>query len=152
MVRDPARQALGRLPQQRRAGAPEDEEAGRVAGTVHEDPQQAKESFVPLHLVNDHESAKGRQREFGIGQPPFVRGVLQIEGGDGSGCLGDQLACEGGLAHLAGPDDPDDRELVEKVPDLGLMARASDHGPMILEKRKRRLCFSSFKATPHRRG
>jgi len=139
VVRDAARQALGGLAQERGARAPEDEEAGRVVGTVHEHPQKAKEAFVPLHLVNDHQSTKGRQRELGVREPVLVGRVLQIEDGHRSGQVRDQPAGEGRLAHLARPDDPDHRKVLEQFPDLRLVLPANDHGVIILENQKYRL-------------
>ena len=113
VVDDAPRQALRRLPQQVRGSAAQDHVSRGVVGVVQQDAKNRKEIGPRLDLVQHDQAAQGTQRQLRLGQAGQMLGVLQVEPGDRSRMSLRHLACQGGLAHLAGAEDGDRRMLVE---------------------------------------
>ena len=107
---------------------PEREKARGVVGSVREDPQQTKESFLALDLVDDHEPLQRFERELGIGERRLVRRVFEVEEGDRLPLAADQGAGERRLSDLPRADETDDRKHPQQVPDGCFVSDTREHG------------------------
>ncbi len=103
--RQPPREALGALPEQLRRRGAEEQELARRPGLVDEDAEHREEVRAELDLVDAHQAAAlTGQEPLRIGQPPQVRGPLEVHPERGGGEHGPR---ERRLADLACPEEGD---------------------------------------------
>ena len=131
---------------------PRTRKARGVVGPVREDPQQTKESFLSLDLVDDHEPLQRFERELGIGKRRLVRRVFEVEEGDRLPLAADQGAGERRLSDLPRADETDDRKHPQQVPDGCFVSDTREHGWQYTGKSKEEFLIFLFLASRRNRG
>ena len=122
-VLDPPGERLGRLTQQVRPGAAEDQKPEPVI-PVDQDPQD-REQFTPaLDFIDNDCARNGLQRRHGLVQTSQVERVFEVEVAGRVG--GHDLPRQGGLPALPRSHDGDDR-CADQRPSYRPQCRASNH-------------------------
>ena len=152
VVGDASRERFRRLPEQFRSGAAQNEKVRGVVGPVHEDSQQAKEPFLALDLVDDHEPPERFERELGIGKRRLVRRVFEVEEGDRPPLAADQGAGERRLSDLPRADETDNRKHPQQVPDGRFVSDTREHGRQYTGKSKETFLIFLFWTSRRDRG
>ncbi len=109
--------------------AAQDEESRGRAGSIRQDPQKREQVWDALDLIQDHEPVERLQRELRLRQTGQIGRLLQVEVRGRSRARLADLHGQRRLAHLAGANNPHDREQVEATLDLFHMSGATDHAP-----------------------
>ena len=127
MVDDPAREGLGGLPKQLRAGTAQYEKPSAVGRSVYEDAKQPEQPFAVLHLVNDDKAVQRFERKLGVRETCLIGRIFQVEERNPALLTSGQAAGESRLAHLPGTHEPDYGELAQEAVEARLVTGARNH-------------------------